>query len=98
MSITELSIKRPSLIIVIFLVITVLGLFSYTKLAYELIPKFDAPFVIISTIYPGASPEEVENSVTRIVEDAVSSMEGIISLRSTSFESLSFVFIEFKLG
>lgn len=98
MSITEISIKRPSLIIVIFTVITFLGFFSYTKLAYELIPKFDAPFVIISTIYPGASPEEVENSVTRIIEDAVSSMEGIVSLRSTSFESLSFVFIEFKDG
>ncbi|MBI5916329.1 MAG: efflux RND transporter permease subunit [Bacteroidetes bacterium] len=98
MSITELSIKRPSFIIVIFTVLTVLGIFSYQKLAYELIPKFSAPFVIISTVYPGANPAEVENSVTRIVEDAVSSMENIVSLRSTSFESLSFVFIELKDG
>ncbi len=98
MSITEISIKRPSLILVIFIVLTVAGLFSYKQLAYELIPKFDAPFVIISTIYPGASPEEVENSVTRNIEDAVSSMENLISLRSTSFESLSFVFIELADG
>jgi HAE1 family hydrophobic/amphiphilic exporter-1 len=98
MSITELSIKRPSLIIVIFTVLTVLGIFSYTKLAYELIPKFTAPFVIVTTMYPGASPAEVENSVTRVVEDAVSNMENIISMRSTSFESMSFVFIELKDG
>ena len=86
MSITEISIKRPSLILVVFIVLTVVGLFSLTKLSYELIPKFSAPFVIINTVYPGASPAEVENSVTRVIEDAVSSMENIISLRSTSFE------------
>ncbi len=98
MSITELSIKRPSFIIVIFIVLTILGFFSYKQLAYELIPKFSAPFVIIQTLYPGANPSEVENSVTRNIEDAVSSMENIVSLRSTSFESLSFVFIELKDG
>lgn len=98
MSITEISIKRPSLILVVFIVLTVVGLFSLTKLSYELIPKFSAPFVIINTVYPGASPAEVENSVTRVIEDAVSSMENIISLRSTSFESISFVFIELKDG
>lgn len=65
MSITELSIKRPSFIIVVFIVITILGVFSYKQLAYELIPKFSAPFVIIQTLYPGANPSEVENSVTR---------------------------------
>ncbi|MCC6725425.1 MAG: efflux RND transporter permease subunit [Saprospiraceae bacterium] len=98
MSITELSIKRPSFILVIFIVLTILGVFSYKQLAYELIPKFSAPFVIIQTVYPGANPSEVENSVTRNIEDAVSSMENIVSLRSTSFESLSFVFIELKDG
>lgn len=75
-----------------------MGVFTYQKLAYELIPKFSAPFVIVSTLYPGANPSEVENSVTRNIEDAVSNMENIISLRSTSFESLSFVFIELKDG
>ncbi|MBI1224139.1 MAG: AcrB/AcrD/AcrF family protein [Bacteroidetes bacterium] len=98
MSITELSIKRPSFIIVIFIVLTILGVFSYQKLAYELIPKFSQPFVIVQTLYPGANPSEVENSVTRKIEDAVSNMENIVSLRSTSFESLSFVFIELKSG
>ncbi len=98
MSITELSIKRPSLILVVFIVLMVAGLYSMTKLSMELIPKFSAPFVVVNTVYPGASPEEVENSVTRVIEDAVSGMENIVSLRGTSFESLSFVFIELKDG
>ncbi|MFZ4426900.1 MAG: efflux RND transporter permease subunit [Saprospiraceae bacterium] len=98
MSITEIAIKRPSLIIVFFTVLTVLGLISYSRLSYELIPKFDAPLVFISTVYPGASPGEVENNVTKKIEDAVSSLEGITSIRSTSFESVSTVVLEFKQG
>lgn len=94
MSITEISIKRPSLIIVIFLTLTVLGIFSYTKLSYELIPKFEAPAVLVKTVYPGASPSVVENAVTRVVEDALSTMEGVKSIRGTSFENASFIFLE----
>jgi len=98
MSITELSIKRPSLILVIFIVLMVAGLYSLTKLSMELLPKFSAPFVVINTVYPGASPEEVENSVSKVLEDAISGMENIVSLRSTSFESLSLIFVELKSG
>lgn len=97
-SITKIAIKRPSLIIVFFTVLSVLGLISYSRLSYELIPKFDAPLVFISTVYPGASPGEVENNVTKKVEDAVSSLEGITSIRSTSFESVSTIVLEFKQG
>ena len=98
MSITEIAIKRPSLIIVFFTVLTVLGLISYSRLSYELIPKFDAPLVFISTVYPGASPGEVENNVTKKIEDAISSLENIVSIRSTSFESVSTVVVEFRQG
>ena len=98
MSITELSIKRPSLILVVFLVLMLAGLFSYSKLGYELIPKFDMPFIIVNTIYPGASPSDVENSVTRVIEEAVSNMENVLSIRGNSMESLSFVFVELKEG
>ncbi|MCB0518650.1 MAG: efflux RND transporter permease subunit [Lewinellaceae bacterium] len=98
MSITELSIKRPSLIIVVFVVLAVVGIFSFKQLSYELIPKFTAPFIIVTTVYPGASPAEVENSVTKVVEDALSGLENIVSMKSTSFESLSFVNIELKDG
>ena len=56
------------------------------------------PFIIISTVYPGASPSEVENSVTKIIEEAVSNMENVLSIRGNSMEGLSFVNIELKDG
>jgi HAE1 family hydrophobic/amphiphilic exporter-1 len=92
----KLSIDRPSLLVVLFSALTILGLFSYTQLNYELIPKFSAPVLVISTLYPGASPAEVENSVTRKVEDAVSGLEKITDINSTSLESFSVVVVQFK--
>lgn len=94
MSITEISIKRPSLIVVIFTILTVIGIISYSKLNYELLPKFSSPFLTVSTIYPGASPQEVENSVSKKIEDAVSSLENIKTIRTTSQENVSIVMVE----
>lgn len=96
MTITELSIKRPTLIVVIFSALTVLGLYSYTQLNYELLPKISPPMMTITTIYPGASPNEVESSVTKPIEDAVSSIENIESVNSTSKEGVSFIFLQLK--
>ncbi|MGV8877739.1 MAG: efflux RND transporter permease subunit [Sphingobacteriaceae bacterium] len=93
MKITDISIKRPSLVIVVFTALTLLGLLSYFSLGYELLPKFSPNVVSIATIYPGASPSEVENTVTKKIEDAVSSMENIKKINSVSFESLSTVTI-----
>ncbi|MGE5351958.1 MAG: efflux RND transporter permease subunit [Acidobacteriota bacterium] len=95
MTITELSIKRPPLVIVIFTVLAVLGYFSYNQLRYELIPDVTPPFVTVMTAYPGGSPNEVETSITKVVEDAVSSVDKIKTIQSSSFEGVSFVFIEF---
>src|SRR5690606_29558313 len=94
MTITELSIKRPTLIVVIFAALTVLGLYSYTQLSYELLPKISPPVISISTIYPGASPHEVETSVTKVMEDAISSLDQIESINSTSSEGVSFIFAQ----
>jgi len=96
MSITELAIKRPSLIVVIFAVLTFLGVISYFSLNYELLPKYSQPVLVIVTPYPGASPSEVENSVTKRVEDAISSLEDIDNIQSTSAEGNSVVVIIFK--
>ena len=96
MTITELSIKRPSLILVIFLALALTGVFGYFQLRYELIPKMSIPFATIMTVYPGASPSEVENGVTKKIEDAVSSAEKIVNIFSTSYEGLSIVTIEFS--
>jgi HAE1 family hydrophobic/amphiphilic exporter-1 len=96
MTITELSIKRPTLVVVVFTVIAVLGLFSYFQLNYELLPKMSIPVVVVQTIYPGASPYEVENNVSKVIEDAVSGIDKIDAVSSRSYESMSLVIIEFK--
>ncbi|PYF69993.1 efflux RND transporter permease subunit [Pedobacter nutrimenti] len=93
MKITEISIKRPTLVIVVFTALTLMGLLSYFSLGYELLPKFSNNTISISTIYPGASPNEVENTVTKKIEDAVSSLENIKKLNAVSFEGLSTVTI-----
>ncbi|HEX7356211.1 MAG TPA: efflux RND transporter permease subunit, partial [Ignavibacteriaceae bacterium] len=95
MTITELAIKRPTLIVVIFGALIVLGLYSYTQLSYELLPKMNSPFITVTTVYPGASPNEVETSVSKPIEDAISSVDQLKSLRSTSSEGVSFVTAEF---
>ena len=64
MKLAEISIKRPSLVIVLFTILLLGGIFSYSQLGYELIPKFETNVITVSTVYPGASPSEIENSVT----------------------------------
>lgn len=96
MKLAEVSIKRPSVVIVMLALLIIGGLFSYSQLNYELIPKFEVKVVTVSTIYPGASPSEVESTVSRKIEDAVSSLEGIKKIQSKSYESLSAVIIQFN--
>lgn len=96
MKLAEVSIKRPSLVIVMLVMLIIGGLFSYSQLSYELIPKFEVKVVTVATVYPGASPAEVENTVSRKIEDAVSSLEGVKKIQAKSYESLSVVIIEFN--
>jgi hydrophobic/amphiphilic exporter-1 (mainly G- bacteria), HAE1 family len=72
MTITELAIKRSTLVVIVFTALTLLGIFCYRMLNYELIPKMDVPVVMVTTTYPGASADEVESSVTKKLEDALS--------------------------
>jgi len=98
MKISEISIKRPIYVIVLFAALSILGYISYSSLSAELMPKFTPPVINVQILYPGASPTEVENSVTRKVEDALSSMEGIDKIQSYSYESMSMLFVTFKYG
>ena len=98
MKLAEISIKRPSLVIVLFTILTLGGILSYTMMGYELIPKFETNMVTISTVYPGASPSEVETSVTRKIEDAVGSLENVKKVESSSYESLSVIMVQLNTG
>jgi HAE1 family hydrophobic/amphiphilic exporter-1 len=98
MKLADISIRRPSIVIVVFTALTLFGIVSYFSLNYELLPKFTPGVVTISTVYPGASPSEIENTVTKKIEDAVASLENIKKLDATSYESLSLVIIELRPG
>lgn len=93
MKIAEISIKRPTLVIVIFTILTLGGILSYFSMSYELIPKFEINVVSVATVYPGASPSEVETTVTKEIDDAISSLENVKKIESKSFEGLSLVMI-----
>ncbi|GGZ35071.1 multidrug ABC transporter [Echinicola pacifica] len=94
MKITKVSIQRSTIVVVLFTILTTLGIFSYTQMSYELLPKFSPNVVTVSTLYPGAAPAEVENSVSRKLEDALASLEGIDVMKATSLESFSIITIE----
>lgn len=98
MSITEISIKRPLLITVIFVTLILFGFISYNSLNYSLLPRFDASVISVQTIYFGASSEEVQNTVTKPIEEAVSSIEGVDILSSTSMEGVSIIVVQLKPG
>lgn len=98
MNITELSVKRPSIIIVIFTILIFFGVYGYQSLTYELLPSISSPVVTVSTIYPGASPNEVETSVTKEIEDAVASIENIDETQGISVESFSSVIVRLNYG
>jgi HAE1 family hydrophobic/amphiphilic exporter-1 len=98
MKFVETILKRPSLIIVLFAILTLGGVFSYRMLSYELMPEFSVPVVTITTIYPGAAPTEVESEVSKKIEDAVSGLDNIDDVTTKSMESASIVIVQFKAG
>lgn len=98
MSITEISIKRPLLITVIFVTLILFGFISYNQLNYNLLPKFEASVISVTTIYRGASADEVESSVTKPIEDMISSIEGVDHITSTSREGVSSIIVQLKPG
>ncbi|MCP4723499.1 MAG: efflux RND transporter permease subunit, partial [bacterium] len=94
---TRLSVMRPVLMSMFILTFVVLGVFSYTDLATDLFPEVDFPIVTVRVIYPGAGPAEVENLITRNIEEEVSAINGVETITSSSIEGASIVIIEFKL-
>lgn len=98
MSITDVAVKRPTIVVVIFSVLVLLGIVGYSTLTYELLPTINAPVITITTIYPGAGPVEVETSVTKKIEDVVSNLGNLESMQSISQEGASVVIATLKYG
>ncbi|MDB5917050.1 MAG: nodulation protein NolG [Massilia sp.] len=98
MWITKTSIKNPVFATMIMVGLMVLGLFSYRSLGLESMPNVEIPFAWVEVQYPGASPEQVENDITRPLEDAINAVSGIKSIRSNSWEGRAGVQLEFQLS
>lgn len=97
MNLLRIFVQRPVLTTMLLLAFIVLGFYSYNRLVVEMMPNVEFPFVMVTTVYPGASPGEVESQVTKKIEDAVSTIANVKDLQSISRENVSIVFIEFEL-
>ena len=94
----ELVVKRPVAVFMCMIAVLILGFVSLSKLAVDFLPDMELPYITVRTEYENAGPEEVEKSVTRIVENAVATVSDISTITSTSEEGQSSVFIEFNWG
>ena len=90
------SVKRPYTVIVGVIMILILGYVSVTDMTADLLPSIELPYSIVTTVFAGASPEEVETAVTRPVESAMATVSNIKSINSVSSENLSMVILEFE--
>ncbi|MGZ5111971.1 MAG: efflux RND transporter permease subunit [Usitatibacter sp.] len=97
MWITKTSIRQPVFATMMMAALLVLGLFSYNRLRVERMPEVNFPVVFVSIQYPGASPEAVENDITKPVEEVVNTINGVRLIRSNSYEGRSETGIEFRL-
>jgi len=95
MKILDLPLVRPVAVVVIFGLAAFFGISQYRSMKYELMPSMSIPVVSISTVYPGASPSEVEDQVSKKIEDAISSVSRIKTVKTSSYENLSLIQIEF---
>src|SRR5690625_7942381 len=96
--IISLSVIRPVGVIMIVLAIIALGIVSVRNLAVDLFPEIDLPIAVVATTYNDAAPEEVENLISKPIENAISSVEGIEQIQSQSQANASLVIMMFKNG
>ncbi len=92
----KFSVKKPLTVFVAVIAVLVLGVVAFTRMTPDLLPNMDFPYVIIVTTYPGASPEKVETEISKPMEQAMSTLEHIQQVSSTSSENASMVMLEFQ--
>lgn len=98
MSLSRKTMDHPVLILIIFTLLGLLGIFTFSKIAIALFPETENPTVMIMTTYSNAGPESVETTITKPIESAVSSVNGLKSMTSTSNEGSSTVQLSFDYG
>lgn len=98
MNVTEISVRRPVTGVMVFLALTVLGVFTFSRLKLDMLPNIEFPMIAIITSYPGAGPESIELLVTRPIEDALASVKNVEDVNSTSNQGSSIVMVKFAWG
>ena len=98
MWITRVSIARPVFAVMVMFALCVLGVFSYIKLGVEQLPDLNLPVAYVDVLYPGASPQSVEEEITKRVEEALNGIAGVKRITSRSFEGRSQTAVEFNLN
>ncbi|NNV06633.1 efflux RND transporter permease subunit [Geobacillus sp. C56-T2] len=97
-SIIQFSLNNKLAVWILTLIVAVAGLYSGVGMKLETIPNINVPFISVSTVYPGATPEEVDKKVTQPIERQVEHLDGVTAVRSSSFQNASFVQIEYDFG
>ena len=95
---SKFSVKKPLTVFVAVIAILVLGVVAYFRMTPDLLPNMDFPYVLIMTAYPGASPEKVEQEITKPMEQAMSTLDHIQEVTSVSSENVGMVILEFTEG
>ena len=98
MSIATFSIKQPIVIISIVILILICGLLGIDRLGVDMYPDVDLPFIVVTTTYPGAGPEEIEEQISKKIEDEISCISGLKTVQSNNLEGISIIFSEFDFG
>ena len=98
MGIARTVVRRPTTFLIIYALIAGLGLYIIPQVPVDLFPEISPPILLISTAYPGAGPEEVEQTVTRPMEGALTNVSGVKEVSSTSSEGSSTIILEFSWG
>ncbi|MDY0281280.1 MAG: efflux RND transporter permease subunit [Salinivirgaceae bacterium] len=98
MSIYKTAIDKPVTTLLVFMAVVIIGLFSLLKLPIDLFPEIEPPFISVMTAYPGASANEIETNITRLLENRLNAVDGLKELNSSSKDNMSMVFLELEWG
>ena len=98
MSIYKSAIEKPVTTVLIFVAVIVIGIYSFMKLPVDMFPQMDPPYITVMTTYPGASASEMETNVTKIMENALTSVDHLKHITSQSKDNMSIVMLELEWG
>ena len=98
MSISKMAVKKPTTVLIIFMLLAALGIYCTSTLPVDMYPDMDIPYILVLTTYSNAGPEEVEKSVTRTLESSLSGVSGLKECTSSSQTGTSLVIMEFDYG